>query len=111
MGGWVSAGTGKCQAPLSYGGPCAAKAAMEDFSETAKQQFEAKCEVEWPCAEECVPDYSAACPVGWIDMGGGVCDAPLTYSHHCLKRVRMSSEDFKRNFGGMFCALALSACV
>ena len=50
-----------------------------------------------PCVDDCMPDYSAACPLNWKDMGGGewrfivgvpggvapqafvtgVCDAPL----------------------------------
>jgi len=94
--GWTHAGK-QCQAPLSYGGPCAASASAAS-SDEVKQQFEAKCAVTWPCLEACTPDYGATCPQDWLDMGGGVCDAPLMYDHHCSKRARMFNVHFKRDF-------------
>lgn len=95
--GWTSA-LEQCQAPLSYRGPCAAVASIENYSVVMKQQFAAKCVVDWPCLESCMPDYSVTCPQTWMDMGNGICEAPPTYDHHCLKRARMVNEQFKRGF-------------
>lgn len=94
--GWLAAGV--CQAPLSYAGPCPGTASLGDFSEGMKRQFEQNCRVQWPCEAACVSDYSLPCPQGWVDMGNGVCDAPALYDNHCLKHVRMHSEEFKRSF-------------
>lgn len=96
--GWVPTGNGKCAAPLSYGGPCSSTANIALYNEAMKQQWAAKCEAEWPCVD-CVRDYSQPCPIGWVDIGGGVCDAPLAYDHHCSMRVRMTNEQFKRSWG------------
>lgn len=95
--GWTVA-SGLCQAPLSYRGPCAAVESIKDDTISMKQQFAVKCAVAWPCLQSCVPDYSVTCPENWLDMGGGVCEAPPTYDYHCLKRARMVNNKFKRDF-------------
>lgn len=95
--GWAAVGS-QCQAPLSYGGPCLASNELRDYNDIMKQQFEEKCIVQWPCVDSCVPDYSKTCPLKWVDMGSGVCEAPSTYSRQCLKRVRMLNAIFKRSF-------------
>jgi len=95
--GWQKIGS-RCNAPLSYRGPCSATQDVTDDSEAAKRQLEAACFVQWPCRNACLPDYSSTCPLNWIDMGNGVCDAPAAYSNHCPKRVRMTDEIFKRSF-------------
>lgn len=95
--GWTVAAK-QCQAPLSYRGPCATIANIEDGSDAMKQQFETKCSVTWPCVDMCPPDYGASCPQNWLDVGSGVCDAPLGDDHHCLKRTRMFNEEFKHGF-------------
>lgn len=88
----------QCWAPLSYTGPCAAVANLADFTESMKRGFETRCALQWPCEEKCEADYSIDCPSGWLSMGEGLCEAPLDYSYNCLKRVRMVSEGFKREF-------------
>lgn len=96
--GWVElAETQECMAPISYTGPCDTVVNLKDFDEGKKREFAAKCKVNWACADTCARDYEV-CPVGWVDMGKGVCDAPLMYSGSCLKHVRMTDDAYKRDF-------------
>lgn len=65
----------------------------------AKKQFETECGVSWPCMERCIYDYDAsACPVGWAHLGDDLCEASVGYDGHCLSRVRMWGNGFKRDF-------------
>lgn len=57
----------------------------------ARAAFEERCEVEWPCAGRCAPDYLARCPYGWfVDTDGG-----------CYPSVRAGSPSALAAFGGI----------
>lgn len=95
--GWTELDGSRCQSPLSYGGSCDTIATFS--SEMEKRKFEKDCRVVWPCAETCRQDFGATeCPLGWISMGDGVCDAPMTYTGSCLKHVRMWNNEYKQDF-------------
>jgi len=98
--GWMDLGNNACRAPLSYTGLCGTLMTIGDAvrDEGWKQGIERKCGVTWPCEDACEPDYSAPCPLNWLDMGNSICEAPLEYDQNCLKRVRMADERFKRDF-------------
>lgn len=70
-----------CSAPEAYQGPCEHEAHMNDMSRAEKKTFEAKCNVKWPAAPTaCLNDFSASCPFGWLEVTGGECRAPPTYT-------------------------------
>jgi len=92
--GWEETQDKKCQAPKSYHGPCSKVANMRDFvgSSEKKFSFEQKCLVSWPCLDGIrgrERDYEAKCPLGWIEMSNGFCQAPASFavSSQCPEQI------------------------
>lgn len=79
--GWSLQYGQTCAAPATYDGPCEKTAFMAGVSAAEKKRFEATCEAEWPAiGAECVPNYAAPCPFGWLSIEAEECIAPQTYA-------------------------------
>jgi len=50
-------------------------------------------------ADTCEQDFKSSCPVGWVDLGDGVCNAPVMYGGKCNTDVKMVDEAFREEFG------------
>lgn len=96
--GWDFMGEIGCRAPLSYTGQCSVISKPASMDAKGKKNFEASCNVTWPCFNGCTPDYNASCPVGWVHLGPNLCEAPFSYHGDCLSQIRMWDESFKRDF-------------
>lgn len=79
--GWKSLGA-TCQAPDSYGGPCASAQSFKDAAAVDKYKFSIECAAPWPCASDACAtgkDYDV-CPEGWSTAGNGFCQGSTATS-------------------------------
>lgn len=85
--GWFDVGGGFCERShaLSTDGRCGSIYNFDELSISVKQSMGATCGLAWPCLAECVKDYSAPCPDGWVEaaLGSNYCQAPADYMGDC----------------------------
>merc|ERR1712203_505439 len=82
---WREVDHGVCVAPQGYAGGCGVISTF-GLSDEDKHTLGVECGIRWPCSRslraECVRNYEAPCPFGWLEkqMGNAIeCLAPATY--------------------------------
>ena len=96
--GWTELGGSKCEAPKSYGGACSTLDSFKGYSPLQKSAYAEACNAPWPCFGECSEgrDYDQLCPAEWAEIGGGICQAPSTYSGSCLKQYKFDTYTLEK---------------
>lgn len=98
--GWEELGEDTCLAPLSYTGMCDMLLHIPStWGLAQKKTWMHSCggedAVRWPCTDQCDPDASRdSCPVNWVELSDGLCDAPLSNGGPC------SEMRVQRDIGG-----------
>ncbi|KAL8435661.1 hypothetical protein ACSSS7_002322 [Eimeria intestinalis] len=96
---WADMGSGLCKAPNTYRGPCPPKIDLSAYKGKSdlKRALEARCDVTWLCkasTHERERDYTASCPLGWVELEDSSCRAPPSYtpSNDCPRSVTFAGR-------------------
>ena len=91
---WADAGSGVCNAPSTYQGPCSKRVDLAAYRGRSdlKRAFETRCGVSWVCmngTRERKRDFTVPCPLGWTLFEDNSCGAPPSYTsaENCPRRV------------------------
>ena len=99
--GFAGVGGGLCAPLSSYEGPCAGEArSLGGLPVAAKERWSAQCAAAWPC-KECMRDFSATCPQGWlVDAAGATCSPAAGYAGPCSGPISFAgyNADMLRDF-------------
>ena len=84
---WVDVGDGEtCAAADGYvvTSGCGKEESVAKMTVTDKRAFAQKCNVQWPCYNACVEDFTLPCPLNWQLGWDRLCRANPWYTGDCL---------------------------
>ncbi|CRH00837.1 CPW-WPC family protein, putative [Plasmodium relictum] len=83
-----------CIPPDTYEGLCRS-IDFSNSSNTDKELFAWKCEVEWPCVNSPKLKVMGKCPLRWTSVGNNLCVAPEDYVGKCPPAINLSNYDYE----------------
>jgi len=100
--GWSPVGK-RCLAPKAYTGGCKSIQSFSDMDDMQKRQWAESCNSAWACKDQCRRDYAQLCPLTWMDVGSGFCEAPAGFHSDCLARYKFDvySAEQKEKLGSV----------
>lgn len=117
-GGWQLEAGALCKPPAEYQGPCTQLLDTRGAPPTERMLLEDACQVSWPSAGTCEPNYLASCPAGWLALttdGHVDCLAPpgFTQCRPVMSFSRLSArqkEAWAQRCGQSFPCISRDSC-